>query len=110
VGLEESMVPTRTNAVRGPWEADFAFAEGRRDGNFIPCAGAKRLVHSSGCVVGTARAGGAAAVRVAALGAYERRERYLDNVMPREPAATRIEIPNIARCTGFRIHSPEDRI
>ena len=39
------MVPTRTYAVRGPWEADFAFAEGRRDGNFIPCAGAKRLVH-----------------------------------------------------------------
>jgi len=104
------MVPTRTNAVRGTWEAPFAFADGRRDVNFIPCAGAKRLVHSSGVVVGTALAAGAAAARVAALGAYERRERYLDSVTPKEPAATTMEIPNTARCTGFRIHSPEDRI
>jgi hypothetical protein len=44
------------------------------------------------------------------MGAYERRERYLDNVMPREPAATTMEIPNTARYTGFRIHSPEGRI
>jgi hypothetical protein len=83
---------------------------GSRDGNFIPCEGAKRLVHCSGVVDGTARAAGAAAARAAALGAYERRERYLDSIMPREPAATTMEIPNIARCTGFRIHSPEDRI
>ena len=104
------MVPTRTNAVRGPWEADFAFAPGSRDGNFIPCAGAKRLVHCSGAVAGTVRAGGAAAACAAAFGAYARRERYLDNVMPREPAATTMEIPNTAKCTGFCIHSPEGRI
>jgi hypothetical protein len=108
--LEETMVPTRTNAVRGAWEADFAFAAGSRDGNFIPCAGVKRLVHSSGVVAGTARVAGVAMARDAAMGTYERRERYLDSVMPRETAATTMEIPNTARYTGFRIHSPEGRI
>jgi hypothetical protein len=64
------------------------------------------LVHCSGGIVGTLRTGGAAARCAAVLGAYARRERYLDRVMPREPAATTMEIPNTARCTGFRIHSP----
>jgi hypothetical protein len=76
----------------------------------IPCAGAKRLVHCEGVDAGMARSAGTAAGRVAAFGAYARRERYLVSVMPREPAATTMEIPKIARCTGFRIHSPEDRI
>jgi len=58
----------------------FAFADGRRDVNFIPCAGAKRLVTPPAASSGTALAAGAAAARVAALGAYERRERYLDSV------------------------------
>jgi hypothetical protein len=104
------MVPTSTNAVRGPWETDFAFAAGRRDGMFIPCAGAKRLVHSEGGTVETACAAGGGAGRAAIFGEYARRERYLASVMPREPAATTMEIPKTARCTGFRIHSPEDRI
>jgi hypothetical protein len=108
--VEETMVPTRTNAVRGPWEADFAFAAGRREGKDIPCVGAKRLVHCSGGDVGTARSAGAAEGRAAAFGAYARRERYLVNVMPREPAATAMETPKTAKCTGFRIHSPEDPI
>ena len=109
-GLEETIVPTRTNADRGAWDTDFAFAAGSLDGNFIPCAGAKRLVHCSGGIAGTARSAGAAAGRTVAFGAYARRERYLDSVMPREPAATTMEIPNTARYTGFRIHSPGRRI
>jgi hypothetical protein len=108
--VEETMVPTRTNAERGAWETDFAFAAGIRDGMFIPCAGAKRLVHCSGGDVGTTRSAGAAAGRAADFGAYVRRERYLVSVMPREPATTTMETPNIAKCTGFRIHSPKDRI
>jgi hypothetical protein len=76
---------------------------------FIPCAGAKRLVHCSGGNAGTTRSAGAAG-RAATFGAYARRERYLVNVMPREPAATAMEIPKTAKCTGFRIHSPKDRI
>jgi hypothetical protein len=68
------------------------------------------LVHCSGVVAGAARAAGAAAALDAAFGAYARKERYLDSVMPREPAATTIEIPNTARYAGFRIHSPEGRI
>ena len=58
---------------------------------------------------GDVRRGGGGG-RAAAFGAYARRERYLDNVMPREPAATTMEIPNTARCARFRIHSPEGRI
>src|SRR5512141_664675 len=108
--LEDTIVPTRTNAGLAAWGAPFAFAAGSLDGNFIPCAGAKRLVHCSGGRVGTARSAGAAEGRAAVFGAYARRERYLDSVMPREPAATTMEIPNTARYTGFCIHSPEERI
>jgi hypothetical protein len=68
------------------------------------------LVHCSGGAVGAAFAAAAAAGRAAAFGAYARRESHLDNVMPREPAATTMEIPKTARCTRFRIHSPEVRI
>src|SRR5512143_2653681 len=109
-GLEETIVPTRTNADRGAWEADFALAAGSLDGNFMPCAGAKRLVHCSGGFVGTPRSAVTVEGRATAFGAYARRERYLDNVMPREPAATTMEIPNTTRYAGFRIHSPEERI
>jgi len=104
------MVPTRTYAVRGAWDTDFALAEGSRDASFIPWDGAKRFVHCSGGVVGTARDAGSATGRAAECGAYARRERYLANVMPREPAATTMDIPNTASCTGFRIHSPVKRI
>jgi len=105
-GVEETIVPTRTNAERDAWETDFAPAEGSLDGKVIPCAGAKRLVHCSGGRLGEVRSAGGAAARAGAFGAYARMERYLDSVMPMEPAATTMEIPNTARSTGFRIHSP----
>jgi hypothetical protein len=69
------------------------------------------LVHCSGGIAAlAARSVGATAGRASAFGAYARRERYLASVMPMEPAATTMEIPNIARCADFRIHSPEERI
>ena len=68
-GVEETMVPTRTYDVRVAAAPDFAFAEDRWDGIFIPCAGAKRLVHCSGGDGGTTRCAGSTAGRTAAFGA-----------------------------------------
>src|SRR5512141_797631 len=72
--LEDTIVPTRTNAVRGAWEAPFAFAVGSRDGKLIPCAGANRLFHCSGGGIETVLPA-AAAVAEGAFGEYASRPR-----------------------------------
>jgi len=109
-GLEETIVPTRMKLVRAAWGAEPALAVGRRDGNFIPCAGANGLFHSSGGAVGTAFSAGSAADRAATSGEYASRPRYLVSIVPREPAATTTDIPKIARYAGVRIRSPEKKM
>jgi len=107
--LEETMVPTRTNAVRGPWDTDFAFAVGGATATSSPARGRRgwSLLRRRSRN-GTRR--GSGVVRATVLGAYARRERYPASVMPMEPAATTMEIPSTARCTGFRHPLPEGRI
>ena len=105
-GVGDTIVPTRTKLECGTWEPVFAFTAGSRDAIFIPSPGAKRLVHSSGGVTGSACRAGVAPARAAPPGEYARRPMYRVRVTPSETAATTMEIPNTARQTGFRISSP----
>jgi len=102
------MVPTRTNAVRGAWEPPFAFAEG--DATAISSLrGAKRLVHSSGCVVGRPAPGGGGGPRRGLRGVRAEgevpRQRHAEGTRRHDDRN-----PQYRKCTGFRIHSPKDRI
>jgi hypothetical protein len=72
---EDTIVPTRTNALRGAWEAVFPSIAGSLDAIFIPSLGAKRLVHSAGVVAGVPGAAGDAAACAVPFGEYASRPR-----------------------------------
>jgi hypothetical protein len=109
-GVEETIVPTRTKFERDAGEPVFASTAGRRDASFIPSPGAKMLFHSSGGAAGTPVPAGEAAASAGLLGEYASRPRKRVVETPSETAATTMEIPNTARYTGFRMHSPGDRM
>ena len=109
-GVEDTIVPTRTNRVRVAWEPVFGSTAGSRDAIFIPSPGAKRLAHSSGGAAGTPGPAEVAPACAVPFGEYASRPRIRVMVTPSETAATTMETPNMARWTGFRMRSPGNRM